>query len=198
MIIGLTGGIASGKSFCADFFKKNKFFIIDADICAREVVNIGSSLLNKLAEFFGADILLNDGSLNRPKLRDLIIKDEKKRELLNSLMHPAIRKNILEKLEQAKQEYEFIILDIPLLFENELNKLCDLVILVDIPEQLQIKRGMLRDNTSAKNIEKLIKAQMPRFKKIIKANFIIDNSADKENTIKQCEILLTKIKDLKI
>lgn len=196
MIIGLTGGIASGKTFCAEFFRKQNFFLIDADIIAREVVNIGSSLLDDLAKTFGADILLNNGELNRPKLRELIITDKKNLELLNNLMHPAIRKKILAELELAKNE-DFILLVVPLLFENKLNELCDLTILVDIPEALQIKRGITRDNTKAENIERMIKNQMPRFKKIIKANFIIDNSKDKENTIKQCEILLTKIKDIK-
>ena len=173
LIIGLTGGIGSGKSTVANLFKALNVNIVDADIVAREVVQKGQPALKEISHYFGQDILI-DGELNRAKLRDIIFSDELKKRWLNELLHPIIRQQMLAQLTQAKGDY--VILEAPLLFENELQVYCDYVVVVDIDEQIQIKRASRRDNNSVEQIKKIIDNQINRQKRLQKANFVIENT----------------------
>ena len=182
LIIGLTGGIGSGKSTVSTVFKSLNITIVDADIVAREVVQKGQPALNEISDYFGQDILQN-GELNRAKLREIIFSDEQKKVWLNELLHPIIREQMLKQLAQAKGHY--VILEAPLLFENNLQGYCDYVVVVDIDEQVQIERASKRDNNSVEQIKKVIEAQIDRQQRLQKADFVIENS---NKSLQQLEI----------
>lgn len=182
-ILGLTGGIASGKSTVSGFFQQLGITIVDADLIAREVVSPNSPALIEITNQFGDDILLPSGELNRAKLRHIIFQDEEAKAWLNDLLHPLIRQEIVAQLNSAKGP--FVVLDAPLLFENGLDKLCAKTAVVDIPVEMQILRATKRDGVTQAQIKNIIKAQMPREEKRVKANFIIDNSQSLQNTQQQ-------------
>ena len=175
LIIGLTGGIGSGKSTVAKEFTKQGIHIVDADQKARDVVSIGKPALKNIESHFGSDILLPDGSLDRAKLRTTIFSDSTQKDWLEKLLHPLIRQDIETDLGNATSEYA--ILESPLLFETDQHEMVHKTLLVDVPVELQISRGCSRDNNSEEQIQKIIDAQMPRAEKIKRAAFIIDNSS---------------------
>ncbi|PKF62223.1 dephospho-CoA kinase [Psychromonas sp. psych-6C06] len=174
LVIGLTGGIGSGKSTVSHFFKGLNICVVDADIVAREVVQKGQPAINKICEYFGEDILIND-ELDRAKLRQIIFTDPVKKRWLNNLLHPIIREQMLIHLANATSDY--VILEAPLLFENNLQQYCDHVVVVDIEESLQIKRACARDNSSKEQIKAIIDSQITRNLRLQKADFIINNSS---------------------
>ncbi len=186
-VVGLTGGIATGKTLVSNFFKRLGAYVIDADQIAREVVEKGSPVLKEIEKNFGKGILLPDGSLNREKLRNLIIKDEKKRKLLNSITHPAI----IEKEESLvkKADSGLIIVDAALLIESGSYKRFKEIILVYAPFDVQLKRLMLRDKMNEDDAKRFIKTQMDIEEKKKYATYIIDNSNGIEYTQKQVEEL---------
>lgn len=174
LIIGITGGIGSGKSSASERFKKLGITIVDADIVAREVVQPGTAALNKISHHFGTETLNADKSLNRSRLRSLIFASPKEREWLEALLHPLIRESIVSQLNSAASPYA--ILTSPLLLETDQHKLCHSIVVVDVTEEIQIERSCLRDNNSVEQIQKIIAAQIPRQERLDKANYIIDNS----------------------
>ena len=135
-ILGLTGGIGSGKSAVSAMFEKLGITVVDADIVAREVVEPGSVGLKKIVEHFGKTILTSEGVLDRAKLRGIIFDNETKKAWLNALLHPLIRESMLKQLQQATSDY--VILVAPLLFENGLEKLCNHTLLIDVPVTTQL------------------------------------------------------------
>jgi len=186
-VIGLTGGIGSGKSAISNKFEQLGINIVDADIVAREVVSVGSDGLNQISNHFGAGILNVDKTLNRAKLREVIFKDTNQKTWLNNLLHPMIRKQIIYQLEQATSHY--VILVAPLLFENNLNKLCDRCLLIDVPVETQIQRTTSRDNVSTEQVKNIIASQMSRENKLNLADDILDNSLSLENAFKTVDKL---------
>lgn len=178
IIIGLTGGIGSGKSAVSNKFKQLGINIVDADIVAREVVAIGSDGLSQISNHFGADILHVDKTLNRAKLREIIFKDDNKKAWLNNLLHPMIRDQIVHQLNQATSPY--VILVAPLLFENNLNKLCNRCLLIDVPVEVQIQRTTSRDNVNTDQVKSIIATQMCREDKLSLTDDVLDNSLSLE------------------
>lgn len=174
LIIGITGGIGSGKTAATNIFAQLGIDVVDADVVAREMVKVGSPVLERIVAEFGAGVLLPDGSLNRALLRQHIFADETKKLALNSIMHPAIRSALLTQLEAAGSDY--VLLSAPLLFENGLEQYVDKVIVVDVDETTQIRRASDRDSVDKSQIETIISSQLPRQERINKADFIIDNS----------------------
>lgn len=172
-ILGLTGGIGSGKSAVSAMFEKLGITVVDADIVAREVVEPGSVGLKKIVEHFGKTILTSEGVLDRAKLRDIIFDNETEKAWLNALLHPLIRESMLKQLQQATSDY--VILVAPLLFENGLEKLCNHTLLIDVPVTTQITRTSVRDNVSEAQAKKIIASQMSRADKQLKADDILDN-----------------------
>lgn len=173
-IIGLTGGIGSGKTTVSDQLAQYGIDIVDADIVAREVVAKDSDALNSIVEHFGTSILNEDKSLNRSALRSLIFQHEHEKQWLNNLLHPLIRQQLLDKLATAESEYA--VLSAPLLFENGLDKYTDRTLLIDIEQDAQISRSIKRDNSNETQIRAIINSQMPRQKKCSLADDIINNT----------------------
>ena len=153
-IVGLTGGIGSGKSAASSLFESHNITIVDADICARLVVQPGTQTLKEITTVFGDSILLNDGSLNRPKLRSVTFTSVKKKQWLENLLHPLIGAEILKQLAESQSAYTILVS--PLLIESGQNKMCQKVIVVDIPESLQIERTKKRDQNSTAQIKSII------------------------------------------
>ncbi|GAA0302396.1 dephospho-CoA kinase [Psychrosphaera haliotis] len=190
LIIGLTGGIGSGKTAASDHFMKLGVDIVDADVIAREIVKPNSKTLSKVAEQFGADILLENGELNRAKLRERIFTNDDDKQALNSIMQPAIRYALLEQLNKARSEY--VILSAPLLLENGLEKYCQRVLVVDVPVETQLQRASSRDTVSSNQIQSIIDSQIDRTSRLSKADDVIDNSADLTHLYKQVTQLHNK------
>lgn len=177
-VVGLTGGIGSGKSAVSQRFERLGITVVDADIVAREVVQPGEPALKKIAQQFGSDILLADGNLNRSALRKIIFEQPELRDWLEQLLHPLIRESILLQLTQASSPYA--ILASPLLLETDQYLLVDQIIVVDVDEATQIRRTAVRDNTDTKQVEAIIAAQMPREERLARADSVIDNSGPEE------------------
>ena len=173
-VLGLTGGIGSGKSAVSAMFEELGIQVVDADIVAREVVEPGSVGLTKITAHFGDEILTSNGTLDRAKLRAIIFADESQKQWLNNLLHPLIRESMLSQLKQATSNY--VILVAPLLFENGLEKYCNHTLLIDVPVDVQITRTTVRDNVSVELAKQIIASQMSRADKQQKAADILDNN----------------------
>ncbi|MBB1269338.1 dephospho-CoA kinase [Shewanella sp. SR44-3] len=175
-IVGLTGGIGSGKTTVSDMFKALGIAIVDADIAARTVVAAESDGIKAITKHFGERMLQPNGELNRAALRQEIFDHPEQREWLNNLLHPMIRQLMLSQIEQAQSDY--VILVAPLLFENELDSLVNTCLVVDISPPLQISRTVHRDNVEATQVQKIIASQMSREQRLAKANKVIENTGD--------------------
>lgn len=173
MIIGLTGGIGSGKTAVSDTFSQLGIDIVDADIVARDVVAIGSPALTEIADMFGADILLADGSLNRQKLRSLVFTNDGYKNWLNNLLHPLIRQSMLSQLNASTSPY--CILVAPLLLENKLQQFVDRVLVVDVSIETQINRTLKRDKSNREEIKAIIASQISRDDRLIAADDVLNN-----------------------
>ena len=173
-VLGLTGGIGSGKSAVSAIFEELGIQVVDADIVAREVVEPGSVGFTKITAHFGDEILTSNGTLDRAKLRAIIFADESQKQWLNNLLHPLIRESMLSQLKQATSNY--VILVAPLLFENGLEKFCNHTLLIDVPVDVQITRTTARDNVSVELAKQIIASQMSRTDKQQKAGDILDNN----------------------
>ena len=187
-VVGLTGGIGSGKTTVANMFNKLGVELIDADIIARDVVKPSTPALAKIKEHFGVDVILPDGSLDRSKLRHKIFSSEHEKQWLNSLLHPLIRESILTKITETTGEY--CILVAPLLLENKLTQYVNRTLVIDVDRSTQIERTVKRDNNAKSFIEKIIASQISREERLKHADDIINNSESDLNVIqKQVEQL---------
>lgn len=202
-IVGLTGGIGSGKSTIGDLFAKLKVPVIDADVIAREVVAKGSPLLTQIAEHFGKEALTESGELNRAKLRQIVFSNPDEKTWLNQLLHPAIRNEMLSQVEQCQQPY--LILMVPLLIENNLTSLCDRILVVDVLPEIQLERAAKRDKNKIETIKNIMNSQVSREERLKYADDMIDNNRPLEqglsiieNQVKQLhQIYLKKAKEKK-
>ena len=176
--VGLTGGIASGKSAAANFLAKLGALIIKLDDLAKEVVSLGTSTLAKIHQHFGDDILMDDGSLNRAKLREIIFNDKEQKAWLEALMHPAIRERQEAIIDHASREerYPYVVIEIPLLVENNLFDTVDRVLVIDVEEATQIARASERDKVHPDQIESILKSQASRTERNAIADDIIENN----------------------
>ncbi|MBU0904261.1 MAG: dephospho-CoA kinase [Firmicutes bacterium] len=191
MIIGLTGSIASGKSTVSKMLQDMGFSIIDADIVAREVVELGSDTLQEIQNQFGNEVLHTDGTLNREVLGSMIFHQPAKRKQLNDIMHPAIRKEMLKQRDElTKKGNETFFMDIPLLFESRLQHLVEKILVVSVTEDVQLERLMSRNNLSKEEAEARIKSQLPLSEKEKGADAVIYNNGSIEESKKQLESIL--------
>ena len=183
IIIGLSGGIASGKTTVANLF--NEHFgidIVDADIVAREVVALGSEGLKQIATHFGEEVLLEDGALNRSKLREVIFTDPTEKQWLNGLLHP-IREKIDSDLSKVTSPYALLVA--PLLVENQMQGMADRVLIVDVPTEVQIERTMSRDNVSKEQVTAILKSQASREQRLAVADDVIKNHTKNQELLPQ-------------
>ncbi|MDA1477575.1 dephospho-CoA kinase [Bacillus changyiensis] len=195
LVIGLTGGIASGKSTVAQMFQKRGITVVDADFIAKEVVEKGKAAYQKMVEVFGEKILLDNGDIDRKKLGTLVFTNEDKRKQLNEIVHPEVRKAMIKQRDQAIQANEqIVVLDIPLLYESRLESLTDKVLVVWVPKHLQLERLMKRNQLTEEEAKNRINAQLSLDEKKQKADVVIDNSGSLENTKQQFEELFDQCK----
>jgi len=174
VVIGLTGGIGSGKSTITEMFAKLDIDIIDADIVARKVVEPSSDALIQISQHFGEQFILADGHLNRPLLRSQVFSNEKDKAWLNNLLHPLIRQSMLQEIQQSTSNYCLFVA--PLLIENNLQSIVQRIIVIDITEEQQIERTILRDPSSRDEVQRIISSQISRKERLSHADDIIDNT----------------------
>ena len=177
-ILGLTGGIGSGKSAAAEHFAALGVHVVDADHAARWVVEPGRPALSQIAEHFGEDVLQADGQLNRGALRTLIFSDPEQRRWLEALLHPLIREAIAENLAQAQSPYAILVS--PLLIESGQHTTTQRVLVIDVPQALQIQRTLKRDNTSEEQVQAILKVQASREERLRHADDVLTNDRDLE------------------
>lgn len=183
-VLGITGGIGSGKTAVTDEFVKLGINVIDADVAARTVVAIGSKGLKSIQQHFGNDILLDDGTLNRAKLREIIFKNTDEKKWLEALTHPLIREEIIKDLQASSSPYTILVS--PLLIESGQHQMVNRVLVVDVPVELQLKRTCERDNQHPKaQIEAIIASQLDRDKRLSYADDVIINNQSIEHLHQQ-------------
>jgi len=188
LIVGLTGGIVSGKTTVADMFRELGADIIDADIIAREVVRPKEKAWEKIVKHFGVGILRENQEINRKKLGNIVFSDKNKLKLLNQITHPEITELIKKKLENIinnNNRNNVCIVDVPLLFETGFENMMNKIIVVYLDPKKQINRLMKRNNLTREDALKRIKTQIPIEEKVKMADYIIDNSNSLEYTKKQ-------------
>ncbi|MFT5592296.1 MAG: dephospho-CoA kinase [Oceanicoccus sp.] len=183
LIIGVTGGIGSGKTAVTNAFSTHGIDIVDADIAARTVVEKGSAGLQQIREHFGSDILLGNGTLNRAKLREIIFKDADAKKWLEQLTHPLIRQEIISGLQKSNSPYTILVS--PLLIESGQHQLVNRVLVVDVPVELQVQRACERDDNAQAQVEAIIASQLDRNKRLSFADDIIVNDKTLEHLQQQ-------------
>lgn len=175
-VIGLTGGIGSGKTTIANLFADLGIELIDADIIAREVVENGTPAFKEIVNYFGPDVLTSNKELDRVKLRSKVFKNNQAREWLNNLLHPLIRKTMFERVQSSRSPY--CILVVPLLIEGGMHTLVDRVLVIDLPEDIQLIRASARDENTENEIKRIMSNQATRAQRLALADDIIDNESE--------------------
>ena len=188
-VIGLTGGIGSGKSTVARQFGSLGVHWVDADDVAREVVEPGTPALAAIAEHFGPDILTDEGALNRAGLRQIVFEQPEQRVWLEGLLHPIIREELIRQLHPAGYELPYVLLVSPLLLETDQHQLVERVLVVDVPVEVQIERTMARDANSREQVERIISAQIARENRLSRADSVIDNSLPSDRVLAEVRAL---------
>lgn len=173
-IVGLTGGIGSGKTTVSDLFAELGVEVIDADIVARHVVEKGTPLLAQIVEHFGEDILNAEKELDRAKLRQMVFNNDTEKNWLNDLLHPAIRETMVKKLQESTACY--LIWVVPLLIENKLTEFCDRILVVDVSPEIQLERATKRDKSKVETIRKIMATQVSREERLSYADDVIENN----------------------
>jgi dephospho-CoA kinase len=192
LVVGLTGGIASGKSTVSNMFKEMGMTVIDADVESRLAVQYDEPAYKQIVGNFGEEILLPDGEIDRQKLGSIIFHDEQKRKLLNEIVHPEVRRRMNDKKALAlKNDEKIVILDIPLLFESNLTNMVDQTLLVYVDRNIQLTRLMERNHLSKEEAEARIQSQMPLTEKIKLADKMINNNGTLTETKTQLNEILT-------
>lgn len=198
MIIGLTGGIGTGKSTVSKMMRGHDWVIVDADVIARQVVEPHEPAFEAIVKAFGDDVVSEEtGTLDRETLGQLVFNDQEKRDLLNSIVHPAVREAMAMEAEEAK-DYgaEVVVMDIPLLIESDLFHLVERTVLVYAPEELQIQRVMERNGLSEEDVRARLRAQLPIDEKKQRVDDVIDNSGSIEELEAEVEAYVDKIRSL--
>jgi len=195
LVIGLTGGIASGKTTVANIFQKEfGIEVVDADIVARQVVEPGSEGLTQISQHFGQSIIQPDGCLDRARLREIIFAQPSEKEWLNNLLHPMIRKEMLKALENVRSEYALLV--IPLMVENNLQSLADKVIVVDVDQDTQIQRTVERDNVNIEQARAILASQATREQRLAIADYVIKNNTKNQKLLYQITELHKKFLEM--
>jgi dephospho-CoA kinase len=190
IVIGLTGGIASGKSTISNMLRELGAAVIDVDLVGRDVVSQGGNAYNRIIESFGSDILMTDGEINRKKLGNIVFSNEEKLKLLNEITHPAIIENVNATIETYKSQHKrAVVIDAAILIEMGLNKYVDCVWLVSVDRETQLNRVMERDKLSSTDAWNRINAQMSNEDRLKYTDAVID-------TTQPVDIVRSRVKEL--
>lgn len=195
MIVGLTGGIASGKSTVSNFFKKLGLEVLDADKIVKEVSQ-KKDTINRIVKVFGKNILDDNGKIIREKLREEAFENRELLNKLNEIIHPQVIEIFVKKKEETS-EGSIVIFDIPLLYEAEMENLCDKIIVVYIKREQQIERVIERDKNTRELAEKIIDAQMPLEEKAKRADIVINNNSTLEDLKNQVNVIYCNLQKIK-
>jgi dephospho-CoA kinase len=187
LVVGITGGIGSGKSAVTDYLETLGITVVDADKVARVVVEPGTSGLAAITEHFGMDVLLASGGLDRAALRKIVFDNHNERKVLEEITHPRIRDEIIRQLSEASSPY--VVLSSPLLLESGQNTLADYVVVVDVPEEVQLKRTMARDDNSEALVKQIMAAQLDRQTRLSRADASIMNDTSLQELYERVEAL---------
>ncbi|MDO9177257.1 MAG: dephospho-CoA kinase [Agitococcus sp.] len=186
-VVGLTGGIGSGKTAASDYLHSLGIDVVDADIVARDVVAIGQPALAQIAQHFGTAVLLADGSLNRSALRTIVFNNADERKVLETITHPAIRQEILQQLTASVSPYTLLVS--PLLFESGQYQFAHRNLVIDASEDLQRQRAAMRDGVSSEQINNIMAAQLTRTERNRRADDIVINHGDLADLYQQLHIV---------
>jgi len=187
LVVGITGGIGTGKTAVTRRFEQRGITVVDADVVARLIVEPGTAALSAISSHFGAEILQADGSLDRAALRSRVFSDETERHWLEQLTHPLIAREIMDQISASRSPYT--ILSSPLLLDTSQKALVDCVVVVDAPEALQLQRAMQRDSNDEAQVRHIMAAQMGRAERLERADIVIDNSRSLEELDSQVDEL---------
>ena len=190
MIIGITGGIASGKSTVSQYLKEKGFFVVDADQLSKDALTVNKTCIQQVQQLF--DCMDEVGNIDRAKLGTIIFNNKKAQAQLEAIVHPYVINKMKEAIQSTKEEWLF--LDIPLLYEAHLEYLCDQILVVYVDKQIQLERLKKRNALSTVEAKARIDSQMPLIEKKQKANYIIDNNGSCENLIKQVDQFIRELK----
>ena len=198
MIVGLTGGIGTGKSTVSRKLRERGYSVIDLDVISREVIEY-PEVIDELVRNFGNEILENQNntsgkkSISRNKLRQTVFKEEKKVSVLNSIMHPPIVEEMRRQIEELKKSYKTVFVEVQLLFEAKLEKEFDIIVLVYADKKTQLERVLKRDGRSKGEVRQIINAQMDMTEKRKLSNYIIENNEDPEMLDLEIEKFIKKL-----
>lgn len=195
MLIGLTGGVASGKSLVTEEFKNLGAHIIDADIIAREIVRPGTEAFGKIVSSFGSGVIRSDGTLDRARIAGIVFRNPEALKTLNKITHPPIRKKIEEEIKKLTELHpgELIVVDAALLIENRLHERMDRVVIVYATEKDQVERLKKRDGLTEEEAQLRLSSQMPLSEKIPYGDYIIDNTGTPEETISKARTVFEEL-----
>ena len=198
MIVGLTGGIGTGKSTVSRKLRERGYPVIDLDVISREVIEY-PEVIDELVRNFGNEILENQNntsgkkSISRNKLRQTVFKEEKKVSVLNSIMHPPIVKEMRKQIEKLRKSYKTVFVEVQLLFEAKLEKEFDIIVLVYADKKTQLERVLKRDERSEEEVQQIINAQMDMTEKRRRSNYIIENNGNSEMLDLEIEKFIKKL-----
>ena len=192
MILGLTGGIGTGKSTVANMLKKRGIPVVDTDLISREVIEY-PEIIEKIKLEISNEVFDFNNKLDRKKMSEIVFKNQEKLKKLNEIMPPEILKKMWLEVEKLKKNHKIIVLDIPLLFEINMEKEVDKILLIYVSKEIQLKRIMERDCRSREEAIKIINSQIPLYKKREKSDYIIQNNDSLENLEKKLEKILEKL-----
>lgn len=194
LVVGLTGGIASGKSTITRWFLEKGIIVLDADLIVRELQRPGGPLFNELVREFGHEIIDENGELSRQKLASIIFYDDEAKQRINQLTHPLVKEKLEEGIKTATRKKEqLIILDVPLLFETKFDSLTDCVVVVDVSLENQIRRLMKRDQIEENYARAKINSQMPLKEKVVRSDYVLNNNGDISNLRTQFEVVFEQL-----
>ncbi|QOC24227.1 dephospho-CoA kinase [Wenzhouxiangella sp. AB-CW3] len=195
LLVVLTGGVASGKSLAADYFAELGAAVIDTDLIAREVVAPGSDGLAEVARVFGPEMIDENGELNRRRLREQVFADDQSRQQLEDMLHPRIERRAREHIAAAGSHHDYIVLVVPLLVETGLFPEADVVVVIDVPEIVQIERLTGRDRIDHQQAKAMLNAQASREQRRAAADEVLDNTGSPDDLHKSVRALHDKLRE---
>ncbi len=186
IVVGLTGGIATGKSTTADMFRERDIAVFDADQSVHDLLGVGGGAVSKICSAFGDDVLSGDGAIDRDRLGQRVFQNPEDRIILEKILHPLVADDREEFLARHRQNNaQMVVLDVPLLFEAETHNLCNLVVVTNAPFEIQRERALSRDGMTDDKLTGILNSQIPLNKKVARADFVLDTGTDLDVTRQQ-------------